>query len=65
MFNVMIFKNNFFKKFIFLFIGCAGSLLLQRLFSGCGTPASHCGGFSHCGVQALGMWASVIAASGL
>ena len=45
------------------FFGCAGSLLLRGLFSGCralelpsgcGVWASHCRGFSCCGAQALG-----------
>ena len=31
----------------------------------CGVRASHCGGFSCCGAQALGMRASVVVASGL
>ena len=31
----------------------------------CGAQASHCGGLSCCGAQALGMWASVVAAHGL
>ena len=31
----------------------------------CSVRASHCGGFSYCGAQALGMRASVVVASGL
>ena len=31
----------------------------------CGAWASHCGGFSCCGTQALGMPATVVAARGL
>ena len=31
----------------------------------CGTPASHCGGFSSCRAQARGARASVVAAHGL
>ena len=27
----------------------------------CCAQASHCGGFSYCGAQALGVWASVVA----
>ena len=47
----------------FLFFGCAGSSLLHGLFSShgewgllssCITRASHCGGLSCCGAQALG-----------
>ena len=30
-----------------------------------GVRASHCGGFSCCGAQALGTWASVVVADGL
>ena len=32
---------------------------------GCGAQASHCGGFSCCGAQALGVRASVVVAHGL
>ena len=58
--------NKFFKinLFIYLFIfGCVGSLLLCVGFLQlwqvgatlcCGAWASHCGGFSCCGAQALG-----------
>ena len=60
-------KNSFLYLFIF---GCAGSLLLQGLFSSCikqellsicGVQASHhCGfGFSCCGARALGTWVLV------
>ena len=31
----------------------------------CAAQASHCGGFSCCGAQALGAWASVVVACGL
>ena len=58
--------------FIYLFIfGCVGSSLLHMGFlqlrrAGatlhCGARASHCGGFSCCGAQALGAWASVVVA---
>ena len=60
------------EKIIYLFIfGCFGSLLLRMGFlqlqrAGatlcCGARASHCGGFSCCGAQALGAWASVVVA---
>ena len=53
------------KDFLHLFIfGCAGSSLLREgflwvwragLLSVCGVQASHCGGFSGCGAQALGL----------
>ena len=48
---------------IYLFFGCAGSLLLcglfcsygeQGLLSSCCVRASYCGGFSYCRAQALG-----------
>ena len=64
----------FFNKFIYLFIyffGCVGSSLLRAGFlklrrAGatlrCGAWASHCGGFSCCGAQALGARASVVVA---
>ena len=63
----------FFHKFIYFF-GCVGSLLLRVGFlqlrrAGttlcCGARASHCGGFSCCGAQALGTRASVVVARGL
>ena len=51
-------------NFIYLFIfGCSGSPFLCGLFFSCGeqgllssrrAQASHGGGFSHCGAQALG-----------
>ena len=61
--------------FMYLFIyGCIGSSLLHAGFlqlwrAGatlrCGAPASHCGGFSYYGAQALSVQASVVAARGL
>ena len=60
-----------FIYFIYLFFGCVGSSLLCAGFlqlrqAGAtlryGARASHCGGFSCCGAQALGMWASVVVA---
>ena len=61
----------FFTLFIF---GCIGSSLLHMDFLQlwrvgatlpCSMQASHCSGISHCGAQALGMWASVVVAHGL
>ena len=58
-------------KFIYLFLAALGLHCYARAFSSCGqrgaTPhcgvrASHCGGFSCCGAQALGTWASVVVA---
>ena len=40
-------------------VGRAGATLY------CSARASHCGGFSCCGAQALGAWASVVVARGL
>ena len=67
--------GSFFPFFFFQFIfGCTGSSLLSASFLQlwrvgatlrCGARASHCGGFSCCGAQALGAWASVLAAHGL
>ena len=44
-----------------------GFLWLQRAGATLhyGAQASHCGGFSCCGVQALGTWVSVVVACGL
>ena len=47
--------SNIYNFFKFPF-GSAGSLLLHRLFSSCGAWASHCGGFSCFGAQALKLW---------
>ena len=68
-------------RFIFYFtlknlsiFGCARSSLLCGLFSSCSEPgllsrcrpwASHCGRFSRCRAQALGVQASVVVALGL
>ena len=64
----------FFNKFIYLFIyGCVGTSLLHAGFlqlqrAGatlhCSEWASHCSGFSCCGVWALGLRASVVVAHG-
>ena len=50
---------------LILFFGSAGSLLLRGLFSSCGAWASHCGGFSCCGAEALGHAGSVAGTPGL
>ena len=59
------------KKKIYFIFGCTRSLLLhvgfpwlQRAGASlhCGIQASHCGGFSCCGAQALGTRASVVVA---
>ena len=56
----------FFFKDLFIIFSCAGSSLLQGLFSSsdeyglcssCGARASHGGGFSCRGAQYLGTWA--------
>ena len=49
---------------LFIFV-CAGSSLLWGLLSSCGSQASHHCGFSCCRRQALGAWASGVAAQGL
>ena len=43
----------------FLWLWLAGATLR------CGVQASHCGGFSCCRAQALGVWASVAVACGI
>ena len=61
--KLLVCVTHFFFYFIYLFFGCAGSLLLPGLFSGygeqgvlssCCVRASHCGGFSYGRAQALG-----------
>ena len=68
------FFHSFFLFCFNLFFGCAGSSLLHPGFLQlqwvgaalhCGGQASHRGGFSCCGAQALGCWASVAVAHGL
>ena len=69
---IYIYITLFIYLFVCLFIyGCTGSSLLHTGFlqlwrAGatlrCGAQASHCGIFSCCGAQALGMRASVVAA---
>ena len=63
-----------FYKFIYLFLAALGLCCYTRAFlylwlAGatlqCGAWASQCSGFSCCGPQALGTWASVVVARGL
>ena len=54
-----------FYLLILCIFGCAGSLLLYRLFSSCVAWASHCGGFSCFRAQALGRVDSVAVVPGL
>ena len=49
----------------YLFCAALGLYSCAWAFSSCGVRASHCGGFSCCGAQALGAWASVVAVRGL
>ena len=58
----------------YIFLAALGRRCCRGLFSGCGewgllsscgAQASHCGGFSCCTAQAVGTWASVVAAQGL
>ena len=66
-------RNVFWKRFIYSYFGCAGSLLLRLGFlrswwAGLfhrGGWASHCGGLSCCGAQAPGAEASCAATCGL
>ena len=69
-----LFELLVFKIYVFIIFGCAGSLLLHRLFSsfskegllsGCGVQTSPCGGFSCEEHRLLSMWASVVVACGL
>ena len=75
---LVLFIYLFIFKFIYLFylfiFGCVGSSWLRACFlqlrrAGatlrCGARASHCSGFSCCGVRALGARASVVGARGL
>ena len=67
-------SGHFFLSFSFYyFLAALGLRCCVWAFSSCGErglllcggPASHCGGFSCCGAQALGVWASVVVACGL
>ena len=75
LYSVCIYLQNIQPLFLFicLFVclGCVGSSglhagFLQLRWAGsalcCGARASHCGGFSCCGAQALGMQASIVVA---
>ena len=55
---------HFFLNYLSIFV-CAGSLVLCRLLSSFGMQASHWGGFSCWGEQAVGAQASVVEARGL
>ena len=60
--NVILFFI-FLNKFIYLFsLAALGLCCCVWAFSGCGSQASHCGGFSCCRAQALGTQASVVVA---
>ena len=49
----------------YLFLALLGLGCCVGAFSSCGSRASHCSGFSRCRAQAIGVWASVVAAQGL
>ena len=63
---------SFFKFIYFLFLAAFCLHRCMRAFSlwragatlRCGARASHCIGFSCCGAQALGVWASIVVARG-
>ena len=66
-------KQSFFKKINLFILGCVGFSLLHvgflwlrraRATLHCSVWASPCGGFSCCGAQALGAWASVVVVHG-
>ena len=59
-----VFLTDFLKKFN-LFLAALGLHCYAWAFSSCGEQASHCGGFSGCRAQALGVQASAAAARGL
>ena len=44
---------------------CAGFIVASGGYSSLLCAASHCSGFSCCGVRVLGSWASVVVAHGL
>ena len=52
----------FLKLIIHLFLAVLGPHCRTWAFSSCGVWASHCSGFSCCGAEARGEWASVVAA---
>ena len=61
-----IFVIGSFILFLYLFLAELGLCCWAWAFSSCGeVGASHCGGFSCCGAQALGLRASVVEAHGL
>ena len=72
LFSLLFFNSSIFNLFLFLALlglHCCmwafSSFHKSGLLSSCDAWASHWGGFSCCRAQALGAWASVIAARGL
>ena len=65
--TVGFFQSYFYFWLPWVFIALSGLSLvvMSRSHSFCSVQASHCNGFSCCGAQALGSWASVAAARGL
>ena len=68
---LMLFFFKFIYLFIYLFLAvlglrcCAPAFFMLRRAGAtlhCSAWASHCSGFSCCGAQALGVWASVVVA---
>ena len=58
--EIQIYKNQAYSIFFFLIALGLGCCVCASLL--CGARASHCGGFSCCGAQALGTQASVVVA---
>ena len=71
--SIFLFTPNFSYINVFTYLFCVfvavHGLSLVAVFGGYslvgGAGDSHCGGFSCCGVRALGAWASVVAVHGL
>ena len=60
--NEFIYLIYFWLLWFFVAVRCFLQLRRAAATHRCGAQTSHCGGFSCCGAQALGAWASVAAA---
>ena len=63
--NIFILCIHFWLRWVFVAVHRLSLVAASGATLHCGVRASHCGGFSCCGAQALGPWASVVAAHGL
>ena len=63
--NLFILFIYFWLRWVFVVVRGLSLVAVSRATLPCSARASHCGGFSCCGAQALGTRASVVVARGL